>query len=177
MRALLFALPLALCGLGATTTATAAPAALPTPTASQDALYRAFSLRHGEPSCADVSKFTSSPVADLSFLIEHAKQPAVVSMRAAHCLVAAHPTDAFPLMRRWVVTPEQRGLALLVLGSLDELPVDIAIELAQVSRRGPLADAATPRITRAAHPDVAAVALVAVADLPPMPADLQAPAR
>lgn len=155
------------------TAALAAPAALAGPTASQEAVYKALSVRHPVPACADVAALSDQPAADLAFVVQHAKQPAWAGMRAAECLLERHPTEARPLARQWVTREEHRGFALMTLGALDRLPTPLAVELAQLARVGPLADAATPRIARSATPEVAAVAATPVAELPALPADLR----
>jgi hypothetical protein len=94
-------------------------------------------------------------------------------MRAAECLLEGHPDAARPLARRWVTSTASRGFALMTLGMLDRLPRGLAIELAQVARQGPLADAATPRIARSPVAEIAAIASVPVAELPPLPDDLR----
>ena len=169
MRALLVSLAVASAGLSLSPSVHAAP---PAPSVSQQAVYKALSVRHPVPTCAAVAALSDQPAQDLSFVVEHAAQPAWAGMRAAECLLEAHPADARPLARRWVTSADSRGFALMALGMLDQLPRDLAIELAQVARRGPLAEAATPRIARSTVPEIAAIAAVPVAELPPLPADL-----
>jgi len=170
MRALIVSLALASAGLAFALPATAAT---PAPSVSQQAVYKALSVRDPVPTCAAITALTDQPAADLAFVAEHAAQPAWAGMRAAECLLEGHPDAARPLARRWVTSTESRGFALMALGMLDRLPRGLAVELAQVARRGPLADAATPRIARSPVPEIAAIAAVPVADLPPLPDDLR----
>lgn len=136
-----------------------ATADTPTPTADQQAVYKALSPRHEAPSCDALDAMSEDPVATYAFVIEHAQQPPWAGMRAARCLMVNHPTEAKPHMAKWVTSPEHRGLAILAVQQLDELPLDIATEIATLAlTEGPDVDAMRGRIARNGRPEIAALA-------------------
>ncbi len=137
----------------------AAAAAKPEPTAEQQAVYKALSGRHESLSCTELDAMSSDPLGTYLYLIEHATQPAWVGMRAARCVMLNHAEAARPQLERWVVEPELRGLGLLLVGQIDELPLPLAKELAvKAMYEGPDPDGMRKRIARARTPEIAALA-------------------
>jgi hypothetical protein len=63
-----------------------------------------------------------------------------VGVRAAQCVIKHHHADQAERIKTWMTNPEQRGLAILAMGLLDELPKALSAELAQAALAGPLAD-------------------------------------
>lgn len=129
------------------------------PTPEQEAVYRALSVRHDPPSCEALDAMSSAPVETYLYLVQNAQQPAWVSMRAASCLMNAHTEEARPYLEQWVVDPETRGLAILVIGQLDNLPLELATTLAtKALTEGPDPEGMQRRIRRLATPELAALA-------------------
>ncbi len=127
-------------------------------TESQGALYRALSPRDGAPPCAEVEALSPTPVDDLVWLTEHATSPPWVGTRAATCLIAGHSDEVADLLRTWVTDPASFGFGLLVLGNLDLLSSDLAVELAGLALSdGPDPEAAMERIATSSHPEVRAL--------------------
>ena len=126
----------------------------PAPTASQEQVYRAFSVRDPVPSCETVEAMSETPVVDLLFVVEHATQPPWAAMRAAQCLVRRHSAEVQPQIESWVSTEATKGLALMTLGLIDELPSEVGLSVAQRALAGPLADVARPRIAKATDPEL-----------------------
>ena len=129
------------------------------PTESQAAVHKALSVRDPEPECAAVSALTPEPVADLIFVANHADQPPWASTRAARCLALGHGEAAKAELLGWMGDPSAKGLALMLLAELDQLPEPLAMELAQAALAGPLADEARPRIAKVENANVRALAL------------------
>lgn len=120
-------------------------------------LHRALSYRHALP-CAEIEALTDDPVADLLAAVEQIEQPPWAPMRAAQCLVASHATTIRADLERWVVVPEQKGLGLLALGMLDQMPVETAVPVARLALRdGPDREAARLRVGRSTVPEVRAL--------------------
>lgn len=130
----------------------------PQPSATQEALYRALTVREGAPTCAALATLSPTLVEDLIFLTEHAKQPAWVGVRAAECLLAEHQEAAMPVLVGWMGRADAKGFALLTIEKLDAMPIDRAMSLAQAGLAGPMAEALRPRIARLAKPELAALA-------------------
>jgi hypothetical protein len=126
----------------------------PTPTASQEQIYRAFSVRDPVPSCETVEAMSQTPVVDLLFVVDHAAQPPWAAMRAAQCLVRRHSTEVQTQIEAWVSTEATKGLALMTLSLIDELPAEVALSVAQKALAGPLANDARPRIAKATDPEL-----------------------
>lgn len=146
----------------ATTDATADATATWAPTAEQEAVYRALTVRHDPPACEQLDALTTDPVGTYLYLVQHAQQPAWVSMRAASCLMLSHTEAATPHLRQWVVNPDTRGLGILVVGQLDRLPLELATELAtRALTEGPDPEGMQRRLRRLETPE-----LVALADMP-----------
>ena len=126
----------------------------PAPTASQEQIYRAFSVRDPVPSCETVEAMSQAPVVDLLYVVDHAAQPPWTAMRAAQCLVRRHGAEVQPQIESWVSTEGTKGLALMTLGLIDELPAEVALSIAQTALAGPLAEEARPRIARSTDPEL-----------------------
>ena len=88
----------------------------PDPSASQQQIYRALSVRDPVPTCETIEAMSATPVADLLFVVDHASQPPWVGMRAAQCLVKRHSPEIQPQLEDWVSQEATRGLALLTFG-------------------------------------------------------------
>lgn len=112
----------------------------PPPTVSQRALYDALKPREDAPDCASLGAHSTDLATDLLWLVDHATQPPWVGVRAAQCVIKHHHTDQAERIKTWMTNPEQRGLAILAMGLLDELPKELSAELAQAALAGPLAD-------------------------------------
>lgn len=130
-------------------------AAEPAPlTPSQQALYDALVARDGAPPCATVEALSPTPVADLTLLAEEVTRPGWVGLRAADCLITRHAEAVTPQLQRWMVSPDTKGLALLVVQKIDLLPAPTAQDLAIRGLAGPHAASLRPRLARAADPDL-----------------------
>jgi len=150
-RRLLAGLPL-LFAWGMTNTAAAV-----SPTETQDAIYRALSVRDPVPSCDDLAALTDTPVADLQFVVEKASQPPWAGMRAAQCLVTHHADDAKSTIVGWTTSDNTKGLAIIALNGLDRLPLDVALDVAKSALAGPYAEEAQKRVPKAAAPELKAL--------------------
>jgi hypothetical protein len=117
----------------------AEPAAVK-PTDSQAALYAALKVREDAPACDSLAVHSTDLANDLVWLVDNATQPPWVGIRAAECVVKHHHTAQAELIKSWMVSPEQRGLAILTLGLLDQLPADLSQQLKTAALAGPLAD-------------------------------------
>lgn len=138
---------------------TGAALAKPEPTAEQQAVYKALSARHESLSCTELDAMSTDPLGTYLYLIEHATQPAWVGMRAARCVMLNHAEAARPDLERWVVDADKRGLGLLLVSQIDELPLTMAKELAvKAMYEGPDPDGMRKRIARARTPEIAALA-------------------
>jgi hypothetical protein len=131
-----------------------APPAPPQPSFSLEtqAVYKALSVRDPEPECAAVEALSATPAQTLLEVVEHASQPPWAGMRAATCLILGHGEAMAPTLASWVQDPDRRGLALLVLDQLDQLPEAQALELAQQALAGPHAADVPSRLARSQRP-------------------------
>jgi hypothetical protein len=144
---------------------TVAPAPSPTPAEtaptapaekSRDAMILALSVRDPEPRCEDVEAMAPSPLDDWRAMVA-TTMPPWLPMRAATCLITQHPAEARADFVTWVTTPEDKGLALLVLDHLDALPPDVATEVAKAAVSGPFPEEARERIAKSAAPEIRAI--------------------
>lgn len=130
-------------------TADAAPANL-------DEVVRALSSR--DPvSCEVVMGLTSTPVETLRAVVDEVPRPPWAPMRAASCLVQFHPTEIQPDLERWVVAPELKGLGRLVLGSLDQMPLEVALPVARKALTGSDPALAAEKLQVAQRPELRAL--------------------
>lgn len=122
-------------------------------------VFRALSVRHSAPSCADVEALTPTPVKTLLSLVEEVESPPWVPMRAAECLTRRHHAEIAPQLDRWVTEAELRGLGLLVVGLLDELPEETGRTLAtRALKDGPDPERVRARLLRSERPSLRALA-------------------
>lgn len=147
---------------GATT-----PLAPPKPTAEQRALYDALKARDGGPSCDELAALSQDIASDLIWIVDNAKQPPWAGIRAARCILSDHLEAKATDVDAWVVDPSKKGLALLTLSMLDEVPEPAAVRFATLALNGPLADDARARLVDSVHPAVANLAVSAAAPVVP----------
>ncbi len=122
-----------------------------------DEVLRALSNRHPLP-CADIEALSPTPVDTLLHVVDEVTMPPWAPMRAAECLVAGHALEVRAHLQRWVVAPELKGLGRLVLGELDRLPVEVAVEVARKAvTEGPEPELAKEKAAACALPEVRAV--------------------
>ncbi len=120
-------------------------------------IQRRLSARDAGPTCAEVEAMSPEPVADLVWLVEHVRQPPWVGIRAAACLMTEHGQDESERLHQWAVDPDRKGLAILLLVKLDELPAPLAHSLGQAVLAGPHKELARPRLVQSQHKDVRAL--------------------
>lgn len=130
----------------------------PSPSPSQEALYRALVVREGAPTCAALAPLSPTLVEDLVYLTENAKQPTWVGIRAAECLLTEHHEAALPVIIGWMGRSDAKGFALVAVEKLDRMPMDRAMAVAQAGLAGPLAETLRPRIARLPQAELAALA-------------------
>jgi len=75
-------------------------------------------------------------------------------MRAAQCLVRVHPVEIQSHIEAWVSQESTRGLALMTLGLIDELPAEVAHPVAVQAMQGPLVEDARPRLLQSANVEI-----------------------
>jgi hypothetical protein len=109
-------------------------------------------------SCAEAEAGLTDPVGALLAVVAH--EPAGgVPVAAARCLVTGHLAEAEPEIARWLVTPADKGLALAVLRSLEQLPDEDATRLGRVLLSGPFAELARARLSKSARPALQSLTL------------------
>jgi hypothetical protein len=135
-----------------------AQAATVTPTHTQQVLYESLRVRHAPPSCADLDALSLDPVLDLVWLVENATQPPWVGMRAAQCLLLAHPHESQAQFESWLSTDGHRGLAILMTQKVDVLPLDVATSLTRAAMAGPDRAEVKPRLAISTRPEIRALA-------------------
>ena len=142
------------------------------PTAEQQAVYRALCARDQAPACADLEKLTHDPVGTYLFIIDNAQQPPWAGMRAASCLMQDHAEEAQGEIEHWVVDPATRGLGILAVDQLDQMPLAVATKVAtKALTEGPDPEAMRRRIAKAQAPELRALAQDLAPNAPSAPAD------
>lgn len=137
--------------------ATETAAAAWTPSAEEQAVYRALSLKDGGPSCEEVEALAADPVATLASVAEHAEMPPWVGMRAAHCLTTRHAEAAQDRFVAWVANPNLRGMALLLADDLTAMPEPVALRVATAGLAGPHSADLRKRLDRSEVPALKAL--------------------
>lgn len=142
--------------------ATPALASEYTPSEDDLTVHKALSMRHWDNDCEAVEALVDDGTQTLQNLVDHAKAPSWVPMRAATCLVRLHATEKQPELERWVSDPAVKGLGMLALGMLDDMPEPVALAVANKALTDgvPELDAAE-RIAKTAHPQVRALVVEA----------------
>lgn len=158
LLALLVPLGLGCAHAGETSSAAPSGSSPPwTPSAEEDAVYRALSSRDGAPDCASVEALAKDPTAVLVSVVEHAQQPPWVGVRAAKCLIERHSAEVQPQLVAWVQAPNKRGLAVLLANEMDNMPEPVAVEVAKAGLAGPYAADMRARLGSCKHPAVLAL--------------------
>jgi hypothetical protein len=94
----------------------------PAPPAGVDAVLRALSAHDGVPDCAALGALAPDPAAALGWIAEYTELPPVAPMRAARCLLVAHPAAAEPAVTRWMTDPRSEGYVRVVIDAWAEVP-------------------------------------------------------
>ncbi len=131
-----------------------------------DAVVRALSSR--DPvSCETVEALTPTPRETLLEVVEQVSMPPWAPMKAADCLVRNHPLDVIPQMEAWVTDPNLLGLGRLVLGRIDQMPVEAALPVARKALVGSDPELARARVGAAAAPELSTLVPVTTAPVAP----------
>lgn len=136
-----------------------------TPSEEERAVYDAFLARDAGPTCAEVEALTATPAETLQVIVREATQPPWVGMRAADCLIRNHSVAVEEELKAWVTDPELLGLALLALGTLDEMDAGVAVKVADAAIKGPLKEQAGERMLKSENAEIRALV-----DMPEAPA-------
>lgn len=137
------------------------PAPVPAPEAPKvdtKAVVDALAVSKPEPKCPDIEKMTPDPVATYRAILAEVKEPPIVVMRAATCMINHHPREAEVDALKWVTDPEAATLTTLVLGRLDTMPLESAKKIALAALKGPHKDLAKLRVARLRTPELKALA-------------------
>ena len=116
-------------------------------------LIQQLSLRDGSPSCAKLAEENDGLQQDLQSLISVDIRPSYVPMRAANCLLELYPADV-ETYKVWMVSPENRGLAFLVINKMNTLPIDVSVPLAQAGLDGVHSKGVRLRLERVGVPEI-----------------------
>jgi hypothetical protein len=98
-------------------------------------LIQQLSARDGSPSCQVLEQKHGNIQLELQQITFSDVSPSYVPMRAANCLLELYPSDV-ETYKEWMISPESKGLALLVVNKMEMLPVDVAIPLAIAGLNG-----------------------------------------
>jgi hypothetical protein len=127
------------------------------PSPEEAAVYRALSARDAPAGCAEVEALASEPLDALRTVVERATMPPWAPMRAARCIVTHHAEPAREDLSAWLSDESKRGLGLIVLDAMDELPELLAVDLTAVALKGPMADDARQRLADSDRPAIRAL--------------------
>jgi hypothetical protein len=130
----------------------------PEPVDEVAAVHRALSTRDGLPSCTDLAPMMTDPVATLTTLVNEYTMPPQVPMLAANCLVEGHAEAASELIVSWMGDPAKKGFALLVIGKLEDLPLEVATRAAEAGLGGPAGAELTEALAASERPELQALA-------------------
>lgn len=120
-------------------------------------LHKALSVKDPEPDCADIEALVDDPLPALVELAEANAMPPWAGMRAATCVITRHPDAAADRLVAWSTSEMLKGLGLLVLDHLDQLPETLAVRVAGEALEGPLAEMAQPRVAASTRATVRAL--------------------
>ncbi len=124
----------------------------------RDRLRRMLSIRDSAPPCEEVSKQSDSRlVSDLQWLMDHIRSPPWVGVRAAQCIIALHGDQEVKRISQWVQDESKPGLALVVIGALNDISPTTAASIAQAALSGPHAARVKPRLVKSRHAEVRAL--------------------
>ena len=126
--------------------------------ARRDRLRRMLSIRDVAPACTELAEAHDPRlVDDLQWLMDHIKAPPWVGVRAAQCIITLHAESELTRIEGWMQDAGKPGLALLVLGSLNNVSAQTAQTIAQAALKGPHAEKVRPRLVKSRHPEVRAL--------------------
>jgi hypothetical protein len=117
---------------------------------------------HDFASCASLGEPTSALYDGLVSATAVNTQPSTVPIRAASCLLELFGSRAelATVIGPWMSDPERQGLALVVIGKIDELPSPLAVTLATSALQNPDARALSrfkSRLSASVRPEILAV--------------------
>ena len=115
--------------------------------AEEPTLQRQLSQRDSIPSCALLVTQHDNLQMKLQQLVNADIKPSYVPMRAAGCLLELYPRDV-DTYREWMIAPENKGLAFLVINKMEKMPVEVSVSLAQSGLEGAHAKGVRTRLER-----------------------------
>jgi hypothetical protein len=121
-------------------------------------VFKQLANRDGPPDCSSLAVQTADIKAQLSELIEADAKPSYVPMRAANCLLELYPSDVETYVK-WMSKPEYRGLAFLVIGKIDSLPIDVGVTLARAGLEAVHSEEIATRLQKVEVPEIQQVLL------------------
>ena len=127
------------------------------PGGSQGAVYDVFKVRDPAPACIDAYVKANDVVNTLMWVIDNAKQPPWVAIRAATCLIHDHGVWIQDEMIDWVTNPEKAGLGILTLNEIDTLPEEVALAVAKAALGGPDPAGARTRLEKSESESIQAL--------------------
>ena len=129
----------------------------PEPVDELTAVHRALSSRDAPPSCDQVEALTSDPVATLTTILREHELPPQAPMRAAACLIEGHAEAVADELVAWMSSEADRGLALLVVQRLDDLPLGVAVRVAEAGLGGPVHQETVDALAESERPELQAL--------------------
>lgn len=123
-----------------------------------EVLLRALSVRDEEPSCPSLDALVPDPVAALTEIADTVSMPPAAPMRAARCLILTHAEAAEPAITRWMGAADTEGFVRLVVADWSNLPVPVAVRLAQAGLAGPHRALVADALQAATVPELRAIA-------------------
>ena len=113
---------------------------------------KAFSLRDGAPSCADIQKLGSDEAVRnaVHTVANTVTMPPWVPMRAARCVALNAQSDpaSWATIQQWMSNPETAGFALVVMQNVDHFGAEKAERLGELAVQRASADERFARLVR-----------------------------
>ena len=116
-------------------------------------LLQQLSAKDGSSSCLQLAQENDNIQAELQQIVIADIRPSYVPMRAAKCLLRLYPEDV-NTYREWMINPEQKGLAYLVVNQMSSLPIDVSLALASQGLNGPLEEELRIRLHQVSIPEI-----------------------
>jgi len=102
-------------------------------------------LPHESTLCRDLSYKSATPWLELAEMLD-VPRPPWVAMRAAACMIEVYPQQSRGFFLAWLNTPNQKGLALLLCSSFEQLPINEQRILLEPALTGIYAESCAQRL-------------------------------
>ena len=111
-------------------------------------LVKVLSGRHDTLTCNQLQDRIPNLQTQLENIVDEVKRPPWAAMKAAQCIIELYPSSSEHSFKKWMLSPNTRGLAILLSNRINSLPPKVSPKIVDWGHTGPHAEVVVPRINQ-----------------------------